>query len=98
MSTSAQCLFQQQMLDAHNAHRADHGVPALELDDELNLSAQAYAEKLADMNQLVHSGTQGLGENLYEMCSSEMLTSVDGKCVRSSSTYFFCCCSRHCGY
>ncbi len=94
MFTPAQRSFQQQMLDAHNTHRTNHGVPPLELDDELNQSAQAYAEKLADMNKLVHSGTKGLGENLYELCSSQTLKSVDGKYVCSSSTHCFCFYSR----
>jgi hypothetical protein len=77
------------MLDAHNTHRNNHGVPPLELDDDLNHSAQTYAEKLACMNTLVHSDTKGLGENLYECCSSDVLKSVDGKYVCSSSTHCF---------
>ncbi len=79
MFTPAQCTFQQQVLDAHNAHRSHHGVPALELDDEISVSAQAYAEKLADMKKLVHSGVKHLGENLYEMSSVNPLKDVDGK-------------------
>ncbi len=71
------------MLDAHNAHRTHHGVPALELDDEISVSAQAYAEKLADMKKLVHSGAKDLGENLYEMSSMNTLNDVDGKYIWS---------------
>jgi uncharacterized protein YkwD len=83
MFTPAQRIFQQQVLDAHNAHRTNHCVPDLELDDEINVSAQAYAEKLADMKKLVHSGAKHVGENLYEMSSLDTLKDVDGRYILS---------------
>jgi len=83
MFTPAQCTFQQQVLDAHNAHRTHHGVPALDIDDEINVSAQSYAEKLAEMKKMVHSGVKDLGENLYEISSLNTLKDVDGKYIWS---------------
>ena len=63
--TAVQNQFQKQMLDAHNQYRTRHCVSSLRLDDSISRSAQNYAQHLADINQMVHSGTNGLGENLY---------------------------------
>ncbi|CAF3603476.1 unnamed protein product [Rotaria socialis] len=63
--TDAQRQFQKQALDAHNVYRARHCAQPLVLDDALSRSAQNYAQKLASTNSFQHSGTQGVGENLY---------------------------------
>ncbi|CAF1052213.1 unnamed protein product [Adineta ricciae] len=70
--------FQQEMLNSHNKYRARHCVPALQLDSGLTRSAQSYAEKLARINQMVHSSTPNLGENLYMMRSSVRLGNING--------------------
>ena len=67
------------MWQAHNQYRARHCAPSMTLDDELNQSAQAYAEKLVQLGQLIHSGRNGVGENLYATWSSAPLTKLDGK-------------------
>lgn len=77
--TDAQRQFQQEALAAHNAFRKTHCVSPLQLDDDLSRSAQTYAEKLASINQMVHSQMPGLGENLYYSWSSEVITSVNGE-------------------
>ncbi|CAF1331001.1 unnamed protein product [Rotaria sordida] len=58
------------MLAAHNSYRARHCAQPLQLDDTLCRSAQDYAQKLASTNQFSHSGTKGVGENLYKAWSS----------------------------
>ncbi|CAF1094640.1 unnamed protein product [Rotaria sordida] len=63
--TSQQRQFQNEMLYAHNFYRSYYCAQPLTLDDELNRSAQRFAQKLADTNQFQHSGTPGVGENLY---------------------------------
>ncbi|CAF3193686.1 unnamed protein product [Rotaria sp. Silwood2] len=63
--TTDQRKFQNDMLYAHNYYRSYYCAQALQLDDTLSRSAQNFAEKLAYANQFYHSGTQGVGENLY---------------------------------
>ena len=70
--------YQREMLDAHNVYRKRHCAPALRLDDRLSRSAQNYAEKLARMNTMVHSGITGLGENLYVRRSSRKIDQMNG--------------------
>ncbi|CAF1355333.1 unnamed protein product [Adineta ricciae] len=67
--TPAQVKFQQETLAHHNQLRARHCVGGLQLDDNLNKIAQAYANKLAAENKFQHS-QNGYGENLYYMGSS----------------------------
>ncbi|KAF7193458.1 Pathogenesis-related protein 1C [Pseudocercospora fuligena] len=52
----------QQSLDRHNQARAEKGVQPLQWDDQLASDAEAYAQKLAGMNCLQHSGV--VSENL----------------------------------
>jgi uncharacterized protein YkwD len=53
--TKTQHQFQDLMLKAHNQCRACHCVSPLQLDDDINQSAQDYAEYLAQIDQMVHS-------------------------------------------
>jgi Cysteine-rich secretory protein family len=54
----------QEILDAHNNYRIAVGVPVLQWADGLAVDAQQYAEYLAELRQLVHSGNPDVGENL----------------------------------
>ncbi len=56
---------QQQMLDAHNARRAEHCAPALAWSDELAAEAQAWAEDLARRDCAFEHSEGGHGENLW---------------------------------
>nr|ACD54619.1 cysteine-rich secretory protein-2-like protein [Adineta vaga] len=76
--TTDQTKYQQQMLKSHNTYRARHCAPSLQLDNALSRSAQDYANKLARMNQMVHSRTPNVGENLWMMSSSAKLNNIDG--------------------
>lgn len=68
-------------LTKHNEYRNLHGSPTLVLDDDLNKSAQEYAEKLAKMNEGVstkkryfqHSKNRNedVGENLAYYATSD---------------------------
>ncbi|XP_068724150.1 uncharacterized protein [Montipora capricornis] len=66
--------FEQEALNAHNKYRKVHGVPEMTLDRALSNQAKAYAQKIANMGQLVHSSQaergQSVGENLAYACSS----------------------------
>jgi len=63
--------FLDSMVASINEYRAKHGVPPVELDQELVNYAKARAEHLADKGTLVHDGTQeAYGENLSKASSS----------------------------
>jgi uncharacterized protein YkwD len=71
--------FQQQALDEHNYLRQLHCTGLLTLNSTINNIAQTYAEYLAANNIFQHSGTPGLGENLWAISSSNSITFVNGK-------------------
>jgi uncharacterized protein YkwD len=71
--------FQQQALLQHNYLRQLHCAGAMMLNSILNAIAQNYSEYLAANNLFVHSGAAGLGENLWSMSSSNVITFVNGK-------------------
>lgn len=50
-----------ELLAAHNAYRADLGLPPLRWSDQLAAKAQEWAEHLVEIGQLEHSGP---GQNL----------------------------------
>ena len=77
--TTAQIQYQKYTLEAHNRYRARHCVSPLKLDDTISRSAQNYAQYLASINQMVHSGTKGYGENLFMKWSSVAITSISGE-------------------
>jgi hypothetical protein len=77
--SNQQSQFQKELLQAHNNYRSRHCVSPLQLDDELNRSAQQYAEKLARTNTFAHSNTPGIGENLWMTWSSAKISSVNGE-------------------
>ncbi|KAK6069985.1 SCP-like extracellular protein [Seiridium cupressi] len=56
---------QQNALDAQNSARSDVGSAALVWDDDLASEAQAWAEHLVTVGDLVHSEVSNEGENLY---------------------------------
>lgn len=89
--TNEQIQFQKELLQAHNTYRKRHCVPALQLDDGLSRSAQTYAETLARTNTFEHSGTKGVGENLWNQWSSQKLGTIKGKSILfeiSCETYY----------
>jgi hypothetical protein len=52
------------ILAQHNKYRADVGVPPLTWSDRLAAGAQRWADTMAALDQMKHSGTSGVGENL----------------------------------
>jgi hypothetical protein len=52
------------LLSLHNAQREAVGVPPLKWSERLAEGAQHWAETLASLNQMQHSHTSGVGENL----------------------------------
>jgi hypothetical protein len=77
--TTGQRKYQQYALEAHNRYRARHCVSPLQLDDSISRSAQNYAQHLANINRMVHSGTSDLGENLYMQGSSVVIKTINGE-------------------
>ena len=56
------------MLAEHNAERRALGIPDMQLDDDLNDQAQAYAEEMARTGNFAHSPSSSRpnqGENLW---------------------------------
>lgn len=66
VATTKGAVDPQEIVDAHNKHRAMVGVPPLAYSDELEVSAQAWADTLKRNNQckLKHSETR-YGENIF---------------------------------
>jgi hypothetical protein len=52
------------ILAEHNKYRAEVGVPPLTWSDKLAQGAQRWADTIAALDQMKHSGTSGVGENL----------------------------------
>lgn len=79
--TEEQRRFQNDTLIAHNILRARHCVPPLELDDEINVRAQEFAEVLAsNASNLYHSTNRmgRFGENLYSLTRTKPINFADG--------------------
>ncbi|KAF2171889.1 hypothetical protein M409DRAFT_18120 [Zasmidium cellare ATCC 36951] len=56
---------QDSAIATHNFARNTKSLPAVTWDDGLAADATAYAQKLADEDNMHHSGVEGQGENLY---------------------------------
>lgn len=71
---------QGEMLASHNQARSEVNVPDMKWSENLTKTAQSYANKLAKNGcGLVHSGTRGIGENLYWASpSTQIITSPNG--------------------
>jgi uncharacterized protein YkwD len=69
--TSAQRQVQKHVLKLHNTYRSRHCTPYLVLDDDINRSAQKYAEYLVETNTFEHSDLLEVGENLFKMTSNQ---------------------------
>lgn len=68
------------ILAEHNKYRAEVGVPALAWSDKLAEGAQRWANTIAALDQMKHSGTTGVGENLaYWKGSSSSLSTLIGQ-------------------
>lgn len=57
--------FEIELLEGHNKCRGKHGVKPLQLDKKLCEYSQKWADKLARLDVLEHSGSHQYGENLY---------------------------------
>ncbi len=54
-----------QVLDVHNRERAEVGAPPLTWSDDLAASSAEWAQHLASLGALQHSGGNAYGENLW---------------------------------
>nr|ACO15637.1 Golgi-associated plant pathogenesis-related protein 1 [Caligus clemensi] len=57
--------FEREALETHNKYRKIHGVPLLELSDELNKYAKDWADYLAESDSFNHRPDGPYGENLF---------------------------------
>jgi len=70
--------FHSAALARHNAVRAKHGAPALKQSPALNAKAQEWANHLASLGRLEHSGG-AYGENLYAFAGVPMAAAQLGQ-------------------
>jgi glioma pathogenesis-related protein 2 len=63
------------VLSSHNTYRAIHHAPSMTYSTALRDSAQRWANTIASTGAFKHSGTQGVGENLYVSYTSD--SSID---------------------
>lgn len=61
--------FKREFLETHNAYRKKHGAPPMTLSNDLNSSAQSWADNLMAKDRLAHSTTKD-GENVFTMYGS----------------------------
>ncbi|CAF3311720.1 unnamed protein product [Rotaria socialis] len=77
--------FQNDSLVVHNTLRARHCVPPLELDEEININSQIYANYLAKTDSpLIHSTNRAsrFGENLYSLARKSPIANISAeKCI-----------------
>ncbi|CAF1492947.1 unnamed protein product [Rotaria magnacalcarata] len=74
--------FQNDSLVVHNTLRAHHCVPPLELDEEINIKSQIYANHLASTDSpLIHSTNRGsrFGENLYSLTRKSPIANISAE-------------------
>lgn len=75
--------FRLNALSQHNTYRATHRAPELTTSETLNNSAQSWAEYLASTGKFEHSGTDGVGENLF--ASYTTASSIDGATLANTA-------------
>ncbi|XP_017772831.1 PREDICTED: uncharacterized protein LOC108559950 isoform X2 [Nicrophorus vespilloides] len=68
--------FRQECLEAHNKYRAKHGVPPLQLDNELSRYSDEWAKICADRSTLEHRKNNQYGENIYSLHTQD--TNIKG--------------------
>uniref|UniRef100_A0A667Y697 SCP domain-containing protein n=1 Tax=Myripristis murdjan TaxID=586833 RepID=A0A667Y697_9TELE len=66
--------FKQEFLDTHNAYRRTHQAPPLTFSDDLNTTAQKWADHLLSIKKLQHSNGN-VGENIYYASRKEAVDS-----------------------
>lgn len=73
--------FRTEALRAHNEYRAKHGIGELQISNDLNQYAQMWAQRMAEMDRLVHSPMEwrleqnegeSLGENVVLVSGQEL--------------------------
>ena len=72
-----QSSFIRNCLAAHNAIRAQHGVPPLNWSAETAVNAQRWANHLAAIDQLQHDSSSFDGENLFYMYGGDPSQACD---------------------
>ena len=81
--------FRNAAVNTHNTLRARHRAPALRRDSSIDSTALAWSQYLARNSIFKHSGTKGVGENLYALYGGSFTTS--SQCA--GKMLIFICCS-----
>ena len=76
LPNGCQVAFRTAALNAHNTYRANHGSPALAEVSNIDSTALAWSQYLAKNDIFQHSGTSGLGENLYAIYGGSLSSST----------------------
>ena len=75
LPNGCQDAFKTAALNVHNAYRAKHGSPPLVELSSIDSMALAWSQNLAKNNIFQHSGTKGVGENLYAVYGGSLSSS-----------------------
>lgn len=78
----ADAKFKQEFLETHNKYREKHNAPPMTFSNDLNSSAQRWADELLSLGRLQHSKT-GDGENVFTMYGSAGITLTGKEAVES---------------
>ncbi|KAL9087674.1 MAG: hypothetical protein Q9165_006598 [Trypethelium subeluteriae] len=87
-SSSGLTTDQQNALNTQNSARSDVGTAALTWDAGLASEAQTYAEHLASVGELVHSGITTEGENLFMGYTSTPLADAASDWITSEKSKY----------
>ena len=79
--------FRDAVLTAHNEYRKQHSSPALQSDSSIDSSALGWSQYLAQINALMHSGSESLGENLFFQSGRILSSNMD--CASKKKYVFF---------
>ncbi|XP_068167277.1 Golgi-associated plant pathogenesis-related protein 1 isoform X2 [Antennarius striatus] len=74
--------FKREFLETHNKYRAKHNSKRMTLKEDLNASAQSWADHLLSTKALAHSKSEN-GENVYYKWSSAPLKLTGKEAVES---------------
>jgi uncharacterized protein YkwD len=75
LPNGCQQAFRNAALNAHNKFRAKHSAPPMKSDSSIDTTALRWSQYLAKNDIFKHSGTNGVGENLFALYGGGLSTS-----------------------
>jgi uncharacterized protein YkwD len=80
--------FRDAALNQHNTYRANHHAASLTYSEDLNTSAQNWANQMASTGVFQHSGTAGVGENIYNSWASDASVDIGNLGVAAVKSWY----------